>query len=122
SILSLLEKHAGFDKGLDEQGDLALVLTSIEPTPKAVAFIPVANFTDFFAAIHADDPGNGVAEAQVAGQQALVGRKGSYAVLAHAGDRDALERVLASTDKVALDGPLREWLEANQLSVVATTR
>ena len=100
----------GLQKGIDEQGDVAIVLTSVDPAPKHVILVPVANFADFFAALNAKEPESGVVEVQLAGTPSLVGRKGSYAVIARATDRDALEKFLASTTNLATDTSLAAWL------------
>ena len=89
-LLSLAKRMSGLQKGLDEQGDLAIVLTSIDPAPKHVVLVPVANSADFFAALNVKEPGTGTVEVQLAGGPTLVGRKGDYAALAPATDRDAL--------------------------------
>ena len=121
-LLSLAKRMTGLQKGLDEQGDLAIVLTSIDPAPKRVVLVPVANFADFFAALNVKEPATGVVEVQLAGVPTLVGRKGGYAALAPATDRDALEQLLASTTNLATDASLAEWLDANNASVVVTSR
>lgn len=121
-LLSLAKKMTGLQKGLDEQGDLAIVVTSIDPAPKRVVLVPVANFADFFAALQVKEPATGVVEIQLAGAPMLAGRKGGYAALAPATDRDALEQFLASTENLATDASLAAWLDANQASVVVTSQ
>ena len=121
-LLSLARKITDLQNGLDEQGDLAIVLTSVDPAPKGVVLVPVADFKEFFAALQVDEPATGVVEVQLAGVPKLVGRKGDYAAVAPAGDREALEQFLASTDNLADDASLAEWLDANRASVVITSR
>ncbi len=121
-LLSLAKTKTGLQEGLDEQGDVAIVLTSIDPAPKCVVLAPVANFADFFAALNVNEPTTGVVEVQLAGAPTLVGRKGGYAALAPAADRDALEQFLASTTNLATNASLAAWLDANQASVVVTSR
>ena len=120
-LLSLAKGITGLQKGIDEQGDLALVLTSLDPAPKHVILAPVANFADFFAALNVKEPESGVVEVQLAGRPSLVGRKGSYAVMAQVADRDALEKFIASTTNLAADKALAEWIDANRLSAVVTS-
>jgi hypothetical protein len=120
-VLSLAKGMSGLQKGLDEQGDLAVVLTSIDPTPKVVLLIPVANFDDFFAALNVKEPASGVAEVQIAGSAAVVGRKGNFAALTRAADRDGLEQFITSTTNLASDTSLATWLDANKISIAATS-
>ncbi len=122
NLLGLAKQATGLQKGLDDGGDLAIVLTSIEPAPKPVALVPVANFADFFAALHAEGSAPDIVEVQLAGAPALVGRKGSYAAIARTEDRDALEKLLASPTNLAADASLATWLDANQASFVVTAQ
>ncbi len=121
-LFGLAQKMTGLEKGLDAQGDLALVLTRMDPEVQGVVLVPVANFEAFFAAIGVQEPATGVVEVQLAGAPRLVGRKGDYAALAWATDRDSLEQFLASTTSLATDASLASWLDANQASVVVTSR
>src|SRR6476661_7642895 len=121
-LLSLAKGMTGLQKGIDEQGDLALVLTSVDPAPKHVILAPVANFSDFFAALNVKEPETGVVDVQLAGAPSLVGRKGNYAAIARAADREALEKYLASTANLAGDAPLAAWLSANRISAVVTSQ
>jgi hypothetical protein len=121
-LLSMAKGMTGLQKGIDEQGDLALVLTSVDPAPKHVILAPVASFADFFAALNVKEPETGVVEVQLAGTPSVVGRKGSYAAMARVADRDALEKLLASTANLTGDASLAAWLDANRVSVVVTSQ
>ncbi|MGD9634700.1 MAG: hypothetical protein AB7G28_16910 [Pirellulales bacterium] len=118
-LLSLLKDKSGLGQGLDDQGDLAIVLVSFDAAPRAVLLVPVANFEKFFAALGAKEPAAGIVEVQLAGSPALVGRKGNYASIALSTDRAALEQLLASTDSLANNSSLG-WLDENQASIVVT--
>jgi len=120
-LLSLAKQMSGITKGLDEQGDLAIVLTSVDPKPKGVTLIPIANFAEFFGALQAEEPTTDIVEVQVAHGPKLVGRKGDYAAIALTTDRDALEQFLAETSNLSADASLAEWLDANKASVVVTS-
>jgi hypothetical protein len=120
-VLNLAKRIVGIEKGLDEQGDLAIVVMSVDPAPKGVVLVPVANFADFFAALHVTEPTTGVVEVQLVGAPKLVARKGNYAAIADSADRDALEQVVAATKHLATDASLEEWLDANKASVVVTS-
>lgn len=121
-LLGLAKRMTGLQEGLDGHGDVAIVLTGIDPAPKGVVLAPVANFANFFAALNVKEPATGLVEVQLAGAPTLVGRKGDYAAFAAVADRDALEQFLASTTNLATDASLAEWLDANQASVVVTSR
>jgi hypothetical protein len=120
-VLNLAKRIVGIEKGLDEQGDLAIVVMSVDPAPKGVVLVPVANFADFFAALQVTEPTTGVVEVQLLGAAKLVARKGDYAAIADSADRNALEHVLAATTNLATDTSLAEWLNANKASVVVTS-
>jgi hypothetical protein len=119
-FLSLAKGMVGIQKGLDEQGDLAIVFVTIDPVPKGVILVPISNEAEFFGALNVKVPVSGGVEVQLAGKPAVVGRKGSFAVFARSTDRDALEQFLASKADLAADAPLASWLDANRASIVVT--
>jgi hypothetical protein len=121
-LLGWSKEQAGIANGLDEQGDAAIVLTSVDPEPTVVLLAPIANFADLCSALDVEGPDAGVIEVQVAGHDTVMGRKGDYAAFAPPRHRDALERLLASTTNLEGDGNLPKWLGANQASVVVTPR
>lgn len=121
-VLTLAQQATGMGKGIDEGGDMAFILTSFDPMPKFVILAPVANFEEFVASFGATAPASGAVEVQLSGRPTLVGRKGNYAAIAPASDRDNLERYLADTTSLASDAELAAWLDANQASVVMTSR
>lgn len=120
-LLSLAKRMTGLQKGLDEQGDLAVVLTGLDPMPKHVILVPVASPTDFFAALQVDEPATGVVEVKLAGRPMLAGQREGYVALARPADRDALEKYLASKTNLANDAPLTAWVNENKVSVVVTS-
>lgn len=121
-LLRATKEQAGIENGLDEQGDAAIVLTSVDPEPTVVLLAPVEDFAAFFAGLGVKDPAAGVVKVQVAGSTTLVGRKGDYVAFASPRQRDGLERFLTRTTSLASDAQLVEWLGANQASVVVTPR
>ena len=121
-LLSLAKGMTGLQKGIDEQGDLALVLTSVDPAPKHVVLAPVANFAEFFDALNVKEPETGIVEVQLTGKPFVVGRKGSFAAIAPVADREGLEKFLASTTNLTTNDSLAAWLDANRVSVVVTPR
>jgi hypothetical protein len=120
-LASMAKTMSGVGAGVDEHGDLAIVVTAIEPVPTGVVLVPVTDFAVFFAALKVAEPQTGGVEVSLAGRPAHVGRKGDYAVVAQAKDREALEKYLASTTNLAGDTALAEWLDANRISYVVPT-
>jgi hypothetical protein len=121
-VLNMAKGISGLQKGIDEQGDLAIVILGIDPGLKRVVLVPVANSADFFAALNVKEPETGVVEAQVAGTPSVVGRKGSFAAIASAADKEALEKFLASTGNLTKNKSLASWLDSNRVSVVVTSQ
>jgi hypothetical protein len=116
-LLTLAKGMTGLQKGLDEQGDLAIVVTSVDLPPKVMVLIPVTNFDDFFAALNVKPPATGVVDAQLVGSPVVVGRKGNFAAITRGTDRAALEQFIASTANLAADASLAGWVDANKVSI-----
>ncbi len=99
---------------------MAVVLAGIDPVPKAVVLVPIANFAGFFAALKVNDPGDGVVEVQLNGGPIVLGHKGTFAVVANKDDRAILEEFLAAKTNLAVDASLTQWVDSNNASVVVT--
>ena len=121
-LLSLAKNSSGIQKGVDDQGDCALVLMGIDPSPKIVVLVPVTNFADFCTGLNVNDPGQGIVEVQPNGTAMLLGHKGGFAVLTNPSDRDALEAFLGNRTNLASDASLASWLDTNKASLVITSR
>jgi hypothetical protein len=121
-LLGMAKAMTGFQKGLNEQGDLVVVLSAVDPAPKFVMLVPVSDFTELFSTLNTAEPTSGVAEVQLAGKPMLIGRKGDHAAIAPPSDREALERYLKTTDTLANDATIRTWIESNKASLVVTSR
>ncbi len=121
ALLNLAKRVVGLEKGVNEQGDMAIVLMSVDPAPKGVLLVPVANFADFYAALNVTEPATGAVEVQLVGKPKLVARKGNYAAIADSANRDVLEQVVSATTNLSSDASLAAWLDANQASVVVTS-
>ena len=120
--LNMLRQMTGIQKGLDEEGDLAFIVPSIDPSPQPIVLVPVSSFDDFFAALSVEAPDSGVVEVQLLGQPILVGRKGSHAALAQPSSRDALEKYLTTTNNMTADKSLADWVDSNKASIVVTSQ
>jgi hypothetical protein len=121
NLLDLAKQFSGLQRGIDEQGDVALVLTIGDGNPQGVLLVPVSDFAEFFAGLQVQEPVTGVVEVQLAGGPKFVGRKGEYAAISPASDRAAVERLVSATTNLATDAELAERLEASQASVVVTS-
>ncbi len=121
-LFTLAKNYFGIQKGIDAQGDLAIVLIGADPSPEIVVLVPVANFADFCTGLHVNDPARGIEEAQLNGTTKLLAHKGNFAVLANSSDRTVLEAFLAANTNLASDASLASWLDANKASLVITSR
>ncbi len=121
-LLTLAKGLSGIQKGIDESGDMAFVLTAIDAGPKAMILVPIADAADFYTALNAKQPHDGgVVEAQIAGMPALIGTKGSHAVIAPAAEEEALKAFLSAKSPLAGDASLAAWIDASKASVVVTS-
>jgi hypothetical protein len=119
-LLNLSKAMTSLQKGLDDNGDIALVVAQLDPSPKFVLLIPTTNYSDLLSSLKVKEPGPGIVAAQIGASQVVIGQKGNFAAIAHATDRDALERFLAATANVSADPQLAAWLEPNKISAVVT--
>ena len=120
-LLALAKNFSGIQKGIDDQGDLAIVVVSADRAPTMVVLVPVASFADFCAGLHVTDPGESTVEVKLNGRSKLLGHKGNFALLANTNDRAALEAILAAKTNLATDTSLASWLDANRASLVITS-
>ena len=121
-LLALAKNFSGIQKGLNDQGDLAIVVIERRSAPTLVVLVPVANFADFCAGLHVADPGESTVEVKLNGRPKLLGHKGNFALLANTNDRAVLEAFLAAKTNLATDTSLATWLDANRASLVITSR
>jgi hypothetical protein len=120
-LLALAKAMSGVEKAVDEQGDLAVVLVAIEPSPKVVVLVPVTDFNDFVAGLGAKQTDSGPAQANLAGRPLVIGHKGSFAVVAHMNDGEALNQFLAASKNLGADTALSNWLNDNKVGLTITS-
>lgn len=120
-LLNLAKVMTGLQKGLDDNGDIALIVTQLDPSPKFVVLIPTSNYADLLNSLQVKEPGSGIAAAQIGASQVVVGQKGNFAAIARACDRDALERFLTAPGNLSADAQMAAWLEPNKISAVVTS-
>ncbi len=122
TLLGMARAVPGLHEGLDENGDLAVVLASLESGPKPLIVLPIADVEKFFGALGVKAPkSGGLVDAEIQGGPAVVGRKGNYAVVATGNDREQVEKLLAAKNTLAADDALAAWTADNKVSVVVTS-
>jgi hypothetical protein len=114
SVLPLLKSMSGVHEGLDERNSAVLAIlpgAAGGGVPAMVKFIPVTDYGKFISQLHATEAAGEIAEITLAGQPAVVGHKGDFAVVASKADRDAVKSVLASVRGIApVVGSLSGWI------------
>jgi hypothetical protein len=124
SVLTTIKLQAGMHEGLDDKGTVALALLPAKDAaapPQAVLLLPVTDYDKFLAQFQPDDVAKPIARIRLAGAPMLIGKRGSYAVLAAADSQDALADVLASVKDVSSElSPLKTWLGEADAVAVAT--
>jgi hypothetical protein len=119
-LLAIAKQSLGVEGGLDERGDVAMVFLASEPMPKVVALAQVKDYEAFARGLGADDAGDDIAEVELAGKPSVIAPHGSYAVMAPAGDREAIEQFLAADGRLGDDEALAKWVASNAVSVNVT--
>lgn len=126
SALEMFKARAGLQDVLDEKGSAAIVLLpggDAGSRPAAVLFLPVTDYKQFLRQLKPDDASAKIVEVEVRNQSFLIGSRGGYAVVARSGNRDALEKVLGSSKRVAAGlAPLRRMLAEGDVAGVITRR
>lgn len=119
-LLNRAQQASWLQKGIDDHGDVVIILTGVDPTPSYFILTPVADFAELCSSFGVTEPASGVVEVQLGASPTLLGRKGSYAAMAPVSERERLERYLVDETHHASDESLTAWLDANQASVVMT--
>ena len=125
SFRELLRKELGFDKGLDEKGDLVLVIyLGAGQEQINVIGVPITDYKDFLQGLKPGEAKEGVREITLAnGEKMLAASKGKYALLAKPEHSAMLKKVLAGgKNVVASTRPLHRWLADTSYSLVLTPR
>jgi hypothetical protein len=125
SLRELIKNDSpGLDKGLDEEGPLAvIVLPGSEGKALAAALVlPVKDYKDVVEQLKLEKSDGGIAEFQPPkGAAGLAAKRGDFLLIAEKPDRGALEKLLNSKESIAAEAaPLVPWLAGNEASLVAT--
>ena len=119
-LLAHAKAASGVKSGLDEHGDLAVVLLGVEPGPQFVILAPVTDFDEFVSGFNPEAPDSDVVEVKIGGSPTVVGRIGSFAAMAPTSSRAVLEKFFTSTESLASNESLGEWIEESQACVALT--
>ncbi len=100
-LLGMLKKVVGAE--LDEHGSMAIAQFPAKQPGDVwpVYFIPVKDFNAFLADHTANDAGDGIWSIKYGVSTALAVQQGKYAVVTDQGDKQLLQRVIASNDNLA---------------------
>lgn len=115
---------SGIREGLDKQGMMAVaVLPRNDAAPAAVMLLPTNDYPAFVKQFKPDDATARIVAATIAETPFVIGKKGSFAVLARSGDRSLVEAVLDSQQSIhAQVKPLQAFLDEGDVSFVLTER
>jgi hypothetical protein len=125
SFRKLLRKELGFDKGVDEKGDLVVVIYLGPGREQSNVFgVPITDYKEFLQGLKPGAAKDGVREITLAnGEKMLTANRGKYALLAQPEHAASLKKVLASSKSiVAATRPLHRWLAEISYALVLTPR
>ncbi|MCA9231939.1 MAG: hypothetical protein KDA57_14920 [Planctomycetales bacterium] len=110
----------GLDQGLRPQGELLIALIPGPPelpAPQPMVLLPVNNYAQLAEAIHGDPSGE-ICRVSVAGEDVLIAKFDSYALLMNVEHRETMELLLGLQQApVANLKPLDTWIASNDLIV-----
>jgi hypothetical protein len=121
SPLAMFKTVGGVGDGLDEKGDLGVLLLpgADDAPPIPVLLIPVTDYDKLLKPLTTEKAGDDLTKVTAGGKEALVRSLGGYAVVADPKDEKTLKG-LAVASKVASDlTPWETWIAGNDMSAVA---
>ncbi|MCI0684636.1 MAG: hypothetical protein L0Y71_21275 [Gemmataceae bacterium] len=125
NLLDMAKGALGVDKGFAEKGTVAIAAypgKADDDEPRGLLFFPVTDYQAFIAGLQPKDPNAAITAITLKDGKAMVaGKRGNFAVLADADDREVLERALKATKNLATWAePLSAWLTENDAAGVLT--
>lgn len=120
SPLGFVKTLTGIEKGLDEQGSVALVLFDDDEEPIPVLCVPVTNYNDALSGLGVKEPKE-LNEVEVLGKNLLVGKRGNYALVAEVKNKATLQKALNASKSVTITKQLASYIADNDLVAVVTT-
>ena len=123
-LLTLGKSYAGVEKGLDEKGSIAGAIFAHPTDEDAFNFaivVPVTDYKEFIGQFGPDDVEATISQIKIIGEDALVTKKGEFAIFTDTDQKELLERFQSSSKSVkSVVEPLGAWLGEQQVAVMAT--
>lgn len=123
-LLTLGKSYAGVEKGLNEKGSIAGAIFAHPTDVNGFGFaivVPVTDYKEFIGQFGPDDADATISQVKILGEDALVTKKGEFAIFTATDQKELLERFQASSKSVkTVVEPLGAWLGEQQVAVVAT--
>jgi hypothetical protein len=123
-LLTLGKSYAGVEKGLNEKGSIAGAIFAHPTDENGFGFaivVPVTDYKEFIGQFGPDDADAKISQIKILGEDALVTKKGEFAIFTDTDHKELLERFQASSKSVkSVVEPLGAWLGDQQVAVVAT--
>ena len=121
SMLVFLKHATGITQGLDENGNVLLLLipgSHKKDPPEPVALLPASDYARLSEAVDGD-PSGGICSVTIAGEEVLLAKMGNYALLMNMEHRETLEIILGlDPEPVELLKPWSDWLQNNDVALV----
>ena len=123
-VLQMLKARAGVQEGVDDHGSAAMAFLPGDNGSAAalpVAFVPVTDFKKFIGQLQPEDATAAITKITIAGEDCLAGKKEGFAILADAGQKDLLKKVLDSSRPIGpVVGSLAGWAAEREVAFLAT--
>jgi hypothetical protein len=121
--LPVLKAATGLGEGLNEQGDALLAFLPGDDqaaVPRPLLVVTVSDYAKFAASVNGDATGE-VCRVTIAGEEILVAKRGTHAVLMNVEHRERLEALLTAAPKpLPALAPLADWLSKIDVAAVLT--
>jgi len=118
--LAFVKYATGLDEGIDQQGDVLVALlpgTQLSLAVQPMVMLPVSDYAQFAASIHGDASGE-ICRVTIAGEDVLIARKDTYALLMNLEHRETLERLVGLEPKaLSIIKPLQPWLASTDIAI-----
>ena len=126
SLLDIAKGELGAQKGLAEQASGAFAAfpgKGENDEPRGLMIAPVTNYQTFVDQFSPTETKDGISTFKVKNNnEVVVGKRGNFAIMTQARDRDLLARALKSSKSLSTwAAPLNDWLAANDVAGVLTS-
>jgi hypothetical protein len=126
SVLKLAKAQLGISKGLNDEGTALVALIpdpDLDSEPVGVFFVPTTDYKALLQELKAKNPDAEITEFQPPkGPAMLIARKGPFAAIGKADQKEAFEKALKSAGGGKGAGRLQAWLGKNNVSGVLTNK